>query len=143
MNALDYTMELEVDCPDNDVNDVAFVRVIAIIGGHNAVEEFLACGMYPLSSGFGFRDVAVGMTVVLRVETSLSIFPVEAIHVEEADRFLAMVKMDTERILGSYGHREQDALMTAKLLIGGHLNWLFDQKGAPCAPQPMPGTEAS
>jgi hypothetical protein len=45
MSALDYTMEPDVDCPDNYVNNTAFIRVTTTIGGHDVVEGFLACGM--------------------------------------------------------------------------------------------------
>jgi hypothetical protein len=62
MSALDYTVEPEVDYPDSDANVTAFVWATATIGGRDAVEEFLACGMYPLASSFSFLDVAVGTT---------------------------------------------------------------------------------
>jgi hypothetical protein len=34
---------------------VAFVEAASIIGGRDAVQEFLACGMWPLSEKFGFE----------------------------------------------------------------------------------------
>jgi hypothetical protein len=33
MSMLDYVVEPDVECPDDDPNDVAFVRTTAIIGG--------------------------------------------------------------------------------------------------------------
>jgi hypothetical protein len=38
-----------------DDNFVAFVEVTSFIEGHNVVEEFLACGLWPLGKQFGFR----------------------------------------------------------------------------------------
>jgi hypothetical protein len=142
MSMLDYTMEPEADCPDNDVNDVAFVRVMNMIGGRDAVEEFLACGMYPLLVGFSFRNVTTGMTAVSKVKMPLPIFPVEAVSTEDANCFLATVKTDAEKILGSYGPREHDVCMIAKLPNGGCLNRVFEQMGVPYAPHPLTGTEA-
>jgi hypothetical protein len=142
MSALDYIMEPEVECTDNNVNIIAFVQATSTIRGHDAVVEFLACGMYPLASSFGFRDVALGTTVVSKVKTPLPLFPVEAVSVEDAGCFLTKVETDTKNILGSYGPREHDAVMTAILLNSGHLNQVFEQMGVPYAPCPLLGTEA-
>jgi hypothetical protein len=38
MSALDYSVELAVDCPHNDVNAAAFMRVTTTIEGRDAVE---------------------------------------------------------------------------------------------------------
>jgi hypothetical protein len=142
MSALDYSMEPEVDCPNNDVNDSAFVRAMATIESHDVVEEFLACVMYPLASGFGFKDVAIGTTNMSKVETPLPNFPVEAISAEEANCFLVKVDIYAERILGSYEPKEYDVFVMAKLLNGGRLNRVFEHMGVPYAPCPLPGTEA-
>jgi hypothetical protein len=34
---------------------LAFVEVTSIIGGHDAVEDFLSCGLWPLSEKFHFK----------------------------------------------------------------------------------------
>jgi hypothetical protein len=67
MSALDYVVELDVECPDDDPNDVAFIRTTTTIGGRDAVQEFMACKMYHLVSRFGFKDMTVGTTPVLKV----------------------------------------------------------------------------
>jgi hypothetical protein len=92
--------------------------------------------MYPLPSGFGFKDVAIGMAAVLKVEMPLPVFPVEAISEEEASHFLAKVQTDAERVLGSYGPREHVAYVTLKLTNGGHLNRIFEKMGIPYATRP-------
>jgi hypothetical protein len=33
MSVFDYVVELEVDCPDDDMNDMAFVQATSTIGG--------------------------------------------------------------------------------------------------------------
>jgi hypothetical protein len=142
MSLLDFMVELEVDCPDSDANDVAFVWATTTIGGHDAVEEFVACRVYPLLALFGFGDVSVGMTIVSKVETPLPVFPVEAISTEASSHFLATVEMNAKKILGSYGPREHEVCMAVKLPSGGHLNRVFEQIGVSYALRPLPGTEA-
>jgi hypothetical protein len=38
--------------PD-DTNAAAFIEATSITGSHNVVEEFLTCGLWPLSEKFG------------------------------------------------------------------------------------------
>jgi hypothetical protein len=59
MSTLDYTVEPEVECSDDDPNNDDFVRATTTIGGWDTIEEFVACKMFPLASGFGFKDVPV------------------------------------------------------------------------------------
>jgi hypothetical protein len=113
-----------------------------IIEGHDDVEEFLACGMYPLASDFGFRNVTVGMIAMSKVKAPLPLFVMEVVSAEDAGCFLVKVETDIERILGNYGLKEHDVLMTVKLSNGGRLNRVFEQMGVPYAPRSLPGTEA-
>jgi hypothetical protein len=126
MSVLDYTIEPEVECLDDDLNDVAFVRAITTIGGRDTVEEFVACKMFPLTSGFGFKDVTIGMTPVLKIQTPLSLFPVESVSAKDAACVLAEVEIEAKRFLGSFSLRDHDALMTVKLPNGGRLNHVFE-----------------
>jgi hypothetical protein len=93
--------------------------------------------------GFCFKGVAIGMTVVSKVEMPLPIFLLEAISAEEARRFPVKVKTDAERILGSYGPREHDACVIVKLPNSGCLNYVFEQIRVPYALRPLSGMEAS
>jgi hypothetical protein len=106
MGELDYAIEPEVECPDNDPNDVAFVRVTAAISGRDAVEEYTSCKIFPLAASFDFKSVPPGMTPVSRVETPLSLFAMGTIAAEYADYFLVEVETETEKVLGSFGPRE-------------------------------------
>jgi hypothetical protein len=45
--------------------------------------------MYPLATGFDFKSVPVGSTVLSKVETSLLLFAMGIIAMEHTDRFLA------------------------------------------------------
>jgi hypothetical protein len=129
MSALDYTVELEVECPDNDPNDPAFIQVTTTIRVRDAVEEFVACKMFLLASVFGFKDVTISMTPVSKVQTVLPLFSIESVSTEDTTRILAEVETEAERFLGWFRPREYNALMTVKLLNRGHLNHVFEQIG--------------
>jgi hypothetical protein len=70
MSELDYAMEPEVECVDNDPNDAAFVQATRTVGGRDAVKEYVTCKMYPLDTSFFFESVAFGMTPMSKVETA-------------------------------------------------------------------------
>jgi hypothetical protein len=79
MGKLDYAVEPEVECPDNDPNDVAFICATITISGRDAVEEYTACKIFPLAVIFGFKSMPLGMIPALRVETPLLLFAVGTI----------------------------------------------------------------
>jgi hypothetical protein len=64
MTQLNHWTDAPFECGPGDVDVVAFVEVELIIGGHGAVEEYLACGVLPLKEGWEFA--------VERRETPLS-----------------------------------------------------------------------
>jgi hypothetical protein len=98
MSSFDYTVEPEVEGPNDDPNDAAFVQATATIGGRDAVEEFMSCKIYPMATGFGFHGVVVGSTPALKVQTPLLRFPVEVVLAEDDGRILAEVEIEAERI---------------------------------------------
>jgi hypothetical protein len=55
MTPWDHLVEAPSSCGPEDVNFAAFIVASSIISGCDAVEEFLACGLWPLSEKFGFR----------------------------------------------------------------------------------------
>jgi hypothetical protein len=55
MTPLNYLMEAPSDCSLEEANFTTFVEATSIIGGHDTLEEFLACGLSPLSKKFGFE----------------------------------------------------------------------------------------
>jgi hypothetical protein len=126
MSELDYAVEPEVECPDNDHNDAAFIRATSTIRGSDIVEEYVACKMYPLAAGFGFESAPLRTTPVSKVETPLPLFVVGTIATEHAYRVLVEIDTEAERVLGSFGPREYDALRMANISNGGHLNWVLE-----------------
>jgi hypothetical protein len=142
MSVMDHVVEPEVECPDDDSNDAAFVGVTATIGGRDTVKEFVTCKMYPLAFGFGFRGMTIGATLVSKVQTPLLVFPMEVVSTESASCILVEVETEAKRILGSFTPKEYDALSMVKLPNGGRLNRIFEQMGLAYTSRPLPGTEA-
>jgi hypothetical protein len=142
MITLDYVVKSEVECPDDDPIDVAFVRTTATIGGWDVVKEFVACKMYPLAFGFGFRGMTVSTTPVSKVHTPMPMFPLEAVSTANASRILVEVETKAERILRSFRPKEYDALSIVKLPNGGSMNHVFEQMGLAYAPRSLLRTKA-
>jgi hypothetical protein len=103
----------------------------------------VVCKIYPLAVSFGFEGVPLRTTPVSKVETPLPLFAVGTIAVEHANRFLVEVETETERVLGSFGSREYDALRVANILNNGRLNRVLEQMGVLYFPHPQPGFTAS
>jgi hypothetical protein len=57
-------MEPPFDSANGDSGDTAFVDPTKFIGLQDAVEEFVACGMQPLSIGVGFDKIGTFTTPV-------------------------------------------------------------------------------
>jgi hypothetical protein len=55
MMKMNYLMEVPSSCGPEDANNMAFLEVTSLIGGHNVVEEFLASDLWPLGQQFGFE----------------------------------------------------------------------------------------
>jgi hypothetical protein len=62
MCTLDFAMEPLFDCSDDDAGDVAFATTTRSIRGRDAIEEYVACGLFPLLASFGLGDVLNGET---------------------------------------------------------------------------------
>jgi hypothetical protein len=52
MSLLEYLMDAPYECGPNDANVAAFTEVVVIIGGRDAVEEFIACSRSTEGSEF-------------------------------------------------------------------------------------------
>jgi hypothetical protein len=143
MSELDFAIEPEVECLDNDPNDVAFIRATATIGGCDVVEEYVACKIYLLAADFCFENVPLGMTLVSKVEAALPLFAVGNVTAEYTASVLAEVETLAEKVLGSFGPKEYDALYTTNIPNDGHLNQVLEQMGVSYAPRPLLGSVAS
>jgi hypothetical protein len=134
MTPLNYVMEVTFDCGPVDIDVAAFTEAASIIGGCDAVEEFLACGMWPLSENFGFKvetkETPLSKVVVLMPQVT----PV--IGVQELGLTLE-VRISTAACLlvGNYNIAEHNAY---KGLRHGRLNQVFELASMLCQPRLEP-----
>jgi hypothetical protein len=113
-----------------------------IISECDAIEEFLACGIYPPAADFSFGEVAEALIAVSKVMAPLLDFRIVRVDGGDHAQFLAKVELEAERIVGSYDPREHEACI--KLLPNGsYLNQAFEKAGVAYAVRLAPDTEAS
>jgi hypothetical protein len=103
MSTLDFVTEPLITCPDTDANDVAFVGATSIIKGRNAVEEFLACSMHPLSAHFGFEEIAY-RDPMFEAGGSIPRLPCCQGRRESDTQLLVKVELEADNIMGRYSH---------------------------------------
>jgi hypothetical protein len=105
------------------------------------VEEFIACGMYPLAAGAGFDRVATRTTPVSKLKVPLPKFTAVRKDDNEDDvQFLVRVELEAGGIAGSFTKAEHDACL-AHVCNGGRLNHIFELERVAYGPRAMPGTD--
>jgi hypothetical protein len=142
MTGLDFVMEPLFECPDDDAGDAAFVKATRTIGGRDAIEEYMACGFFPLSASFGLGEVGNGETAVSKLAVPMPMFSVARLPEETNDGFRGRVELVTANIVGRYARGEHDVCVAA-LPNGGRVNRVFEQAGVSYGPRLKPGSEAS
>jgi hypothetical protein len=108
MTGLDFAIEPPFECPKSNIGDVAFVKATHSIGDRDTVEEYMACGFFPLSTNFGLGEIVDGETVVSKLTLPLLEFPIARLLGETNDSFQARVELATMNIVGRYAHGEHD-----------------------------------
>jgi hypothetical protein len=108
MTQLDYLMGGPSSCSLDDANFVTLVEATSIIGGHDAVEEFLGCGLWPLSRKFGFRlemkESLLSKVAVLMPQVATVIVAQES-EAEFEPRIMNAVNL----LVGNYNDAEHNA----------------------------------
>jgi hypothetical protein len=131
MTPLDYLADAPIECGPGDANVAAFIEA-SIIGGHGVMEDFLACGIWPLSKSCEFE-------------------------VETKEMPLSKVMVPMSKVTPTIGRQESEAafeeriMSTANLLVGnynvvvhnayirfwhGWLNRVFELAGVLFQPHP-------
>jgi hypothetical protein len=132
MTQLNYLTDAPFECDPKDRNVAAFAKAASTIGGRNAVEEFLACGMWPLSKKFGF-EVEMKETPLLKVVAPmLKVTPTIGAQELEAD-FEKWIVNAASLLVGNYNTTEHN---TYKGLRYGRLNRVFELADVLCQPRP-------
>jgi hypothetical protein len=89
MSPLDISTDHMFDCADDDSGGVAFVRATSLIGGQNAVKEYLACGLFLLLVSFSLGEIADGEVRVSKITVPLPEFPLTKFQGESNDHFFS------------------------------------------------------
>jgi hypothetical protein len=122
-----------------------FVKATHFIGGRDIIEEFMACGLYPLSANFGLGKVVDRETPVSKLCLPLLEFPF-ARHPDEMNgHFRVRVELAVENIMGGgggYAHAEHDVCVVS-VSYRDRVNWVFEQAGVTYSPRSELGSEAS
>jgi hypothetical protein len=73
------------ECPDDEIGDAAFIKATRIIGGRDAMEEYMACGLFPLSASFSLGEVADREMLVSKLSLHMPDFQVARLLEETND----------------------------------------------------------
>jgi hypothetical protein len=92
------------------------------------VEEFVACGVYPLAAGVSFDQVLVGVAPVSKLKMPIAKFVAARKDNNDDINFLAWVELDAKEIVGSYTCLEHDACI-AGVHNSANLNRVLELAG--------------
>jgi hypothetical protein len=137
MSDLNFCTKPSVQDSVEDLNDDAFVLACKNIGGRDIVEEFMSCGVWPLSVGVDFEQVKVDLTPFLQHKVPLPNFPLSHEDGEDDVQLLARVEQEDRNIMGGYTHVEHEAYI-ASLPNNGRLNHVLEVVGVAYGPRPVP-----
>jgi hypothetical protein len=135
MKRLDYLTDALHACGADNANVKDFAEPTAIIRGRDAVKEFLACGICPLSNNWDFavetKEDPLSKVIVPKLQVTAVIGEKETLAAFEA-RVVAAANV----LVGNYipiGHK---SCMTQ--LRHGWLNRVFELVGVTCWPRAEP-----
>jgi hypothetical protein len=137
MSALKFHTKPSFNCPDDDLSDSAFVWASKSIGGRDAVEEFISCGVWPLAAGIDFEQVKIGETPISKLNVPLPRFPLRHEDDEDDIVFLVRVEQEARVIVGSYMGTEHEACIDS-LRNNGRLNRVLEITRVAYGPCPAP-----
>jgi hypothetical protein len=108
MMKLNNLTEVPSSCGPEDTNFAAFVKATSLIRGRDMVEEFLACGLWPLGEQFGFR-VEMKESPLSKVMVSMPRITASIGEWESEAKFVAHVENATNLFVGNYNIKENKA----------------------------------
>jgi hypothetical protein len=118
---------------------VVFAEATAIIGGRDAIEEFLACGIWPLSENCEFKVVRWESPISKVVVPMPKVTPMIGKKESEA-AFEVWIVQAANQQLGNYCMTEDNSCTG---LLHGWLNHVFELAGVPYQPRPEPLAHAT
>jgi hypothetical protein len=106
----------------------------SIIRSHDVVDEFLACGLWPLSEKFGFK-VETKETPLSKVVVPMPQVTAVTGTQEPGAEFEACITNTTNLLVGNYNVTEHN---TCQGLRHGQVNYVFELAGVLYQPHPEP-----
>jgi hypothetical protein len=134
MSTLNFPMKPSIQDSVEDLSDDAFLWACKNIGGRDAVEEFMSCGIWLLSAGVDFEHVKVGVTPASQLTVLLPSFPLSC---EDGVKLIVRVEQEARNIMGGYVHAEHEACTTS-LPNNGRLNRVLEVVGVAYGSCPLP-----
>jgi hypothetical protein len=92
MTPLVYEMDVSSSCGPEDADFMAFIEVTSLVGGRNAVEDFLTSGLWTLGQQFGFevetKEYPLSKVIVLmpQITTAIGQWESEATFVARIEK---------------------------------------------------------
>jgi hypothetical protein len=142
MTGLHFATKPPFECPKGDAGDVDFIKATRSIGSSDAIEEYMACKLFPLLASFGLGEIADGEMPMSKLSLPLLEFPAARLPSEMNDIFWVRVEQAAVNVVGRYARGEHDACI-AVVLNNGWVNRVFEQAGVPYEPRLVHGSEAS
>jgi hypothetical protein len=137
MSALNFCSKPSVLDSAQDLNDDAFVWASQNIRGQDTVEEFVSCGIWPLSTGVDFAHVKVDSTPVSQLKILLPRFPLSHDDGEDDAQLLARVEQKARNIVGGYMRVEHEDHI-ANPPNNGRLNHVLEVVGVSYGSRSVP-----
>jgi hypothetical protein len=134
MTPLVHEMDVSSSCSLEDADITAFIEVTSLIGGNDAVEEFLASGMWSLGRWFGF-EVDMKASPLSKVTVRMPRIATAIGEQETGDKFNARIEKNANKVIGRYNLAEHTAYQG---LRHGRLNHVFELARFLCQPRPEP-----
>jgi hypothetical protein len=128
MTRLNYLTEAPSSCGLEDANFVAFIEATSIIGGRDAVEEFLASGLWPLREKFGFKLETKEFSLS-KVVVPMPLVDAVIGYEESRAKFEARIVNAANLLVDNYNIAEHNAYQG---LRHGQLNHIFELAGVLC-----------
>jgi hypothetical protein len=113
MSALNFHTKSSIQDSGEDLSDDAFVWASKNVGGLDAVEEFVSCGVWPLATSVNFEHVKVDLTPVSQLNVPLLRFSLSHEDEEDDTHFLVRVEQEARNIVGSYTCTEHEACIAS------------------------------
>jgi hypothetical protein len=142
MAELSFVSDPLFDYPDGNASNATFVKATHTVGGRDAMEEYVACGLFPLSASFKLGEVVDEETPTSKLSAALMDFPIVRLSGEINDCFWARVELANMDVVGQYTRGEHKACVKA-VPNQGRVNQVFKHGGVPYGPCLAPGSETS